>query len=486
MEKKAVLIGGLLVLTAFHSAARSDEVGLFFDEAGTVTCANSVMVPLDVYLVARDLTYPDAIAGWEMTLEPDANIVLGGIDCMGEAINVGAFPSVRVGLAKPLVPRGNLVLLAKVRIFATGEGGIHIRGHEPPSIPGSRKPIYSVFGTDKLMEMDVFFPDGMSGQAMIALDCTTVLAQTTPLIPKYGIAGAKDAFVAEGRYTMDLTPPVAGDPLARVELELFFADIAFVGEVEDVEYKCLTIPDENLTSLAFVQFRVKTPICGVAGNRIVIETVVDRPENCITYEGVTLFREFLPGEQFLVAAERKDVGRAKVWPNSIWRYNDGDLIASSGESSGENSGKNSGENSGEKGANSFADLIQRIKSQREFVGQARKADLVAVVRIERVWHADEIRYADATVTKVEKGVCERPGVTIVQSDGRNDEGDVVIHRPMTPGEEYLAFLRESSGVYEPVYGRLSFFALTEGGILQERRGEWGPLAMAEALIEGAK
>lgn len=470
MEKKAVLIGALLLASGYQSMSLSDEVGLFFDDAGTVTCSNSIMVPLDVYIVAKDLTYPNAVAGWEMVLDSDANIILSGVDFMGDAINVGAFPGIMVGLAEPLVPSGSIVLLAELNIFAVGEGQLYIHGYEPPSIPGSGKPIYTVYGTNNLVEMDIYSPDGMSGQAALALDCTTPLSQTTPLLLEYEIAGSTEAVVAEGRYTMSLKAPVEEDALSRVELELYFADIAFVGQVEAVEYKCLNIPNQTTTSLALVQFRIITPICGVAGNTIVIETVVDRPENCITYDDVTLFREFVPGEQFLVAAYRIDGGRAKVPPNGIWRYNSGNLTASSGE----------------KGARSFDSLIQKTKSNREFLSQVRKADLTAVVRVDRVWHMNDAHFADATVTKVERGICEGPNITIMQKDGANGDGDLVIHLEVKPGETYLAFLRESLGNYEPVYGRLSFFSLNERGVLEERGREWGTLLMAEAIIGGLK
>ncbi len=48
---------------AFGVCRAEDDIGLYFDASGKVSCANVFFEPIDVYVIASDLTYPVGIGG---------------------------------------------------------------------------------------------------------------------------------------------------------------------------------------------------------------------------------------------------------------------------------------------------------------------------------------------------------------------------------------------------------------------------------------
>ncbi len=471
MRKLVGLLALFLVVWGPGSICNADEVGLYFDANGTVSCSSSILIPLDVYIVAKNLTYPDAIGGWEMVIDSDDSIVLSGVEFNGDVVNVGTFPGIMAGLAEPLVSSGGGVVLATLSVIAVDEGQLYIHGFSPPSIRGSIKPIYSVYGTEELVEMDVHSPEGISGQAEVVVDCGAPLAQTTAMLSEYQIPGSSEFFVAEGVITSVLESSPGEKSFSMVELWLYNSDVAFVGEVEEVDYRCLSLNRGGPASLALIQFHVLDAISGVAGNRIVIETIVDRPENCVAYTGAPLFREFLQGDKFLVAADGIGPGRFRASPNSIWRYQNGQL----------------GSASGEKSAGTFDDLIQRVKGNGNLDNQSKMSDLVALGEVVRSWVEGGLRYAEVRVIKVELGGCESPIVIVAQqANGREEDIGLVIPGPLRDGGVYLLFLEHEGAFYSPVYGRRSIFVLRDDDLYTVLDEKWGSLGMAEAMLGGLK
>jgi len=103
-------------------------VGLFFDdEFSQISTIMASPGLVEAHLVLLNPTDPEGVSGWECRFEIVGELcLLVGTELMGQAINVGEFPDLQVGLGEPL-PWSPSVHLATFQLFL-------LQGHFPVSL----------------------------------------------------------------------------------------------------------------------------------------------------------------------------------------------------------------------------------------------------------------------------------------------------------------------------------------------------------------
>jgi len=161
-----VAIALLLTLDTAPAVA-TDEIGLFFDDAGEAACAEvEPYATVTIYLL---LLQPSAgsVAGWECILDYD-NVMLTGTVLAGQALNVDQAPRFQVGIGGPPLMGGSVVELARFTFLVLGPGqsAFYIYAYDPPSIPDSELPVYAD-GAD-FSHLIPMTPHSLSGGAVVA------------------------------------------------------------------------------------------------------------------------------------------------------------------------------------------------------------------------------------------------------------------------------------------------------------------------------
>ena len=146
--KKVLALGLLSLFVASGAMAQVDPdpdgIGIYFDTDATVYCVEGVFPgqygPGFVYLVITNPTIAAGVAGYECYLEVTGPAFVLDWGYQGAAINAATPPDFAVGLASPLVPVNNAVVLLDMTVFLTGVDPVHWRvlPSTNPSIPGAR------------------------------------------------------------------------------------------------------------------------------------------------------------------------------------------------------------------------------------------------------------------------------------------------------------------------------------------------------------
>jgi hypothetical protein len=134
MKKLALVLALTLTAlagSAFASDWSSDNVGIYFDEAGTLNCGVAApFTPFPAYMVLTQLTGSDVNA-WEIALTYSNVLSLGFVPRGAGAIDVGINPGEHlVGLASPLLVSGGVVVIADLTLMVqnTNPAGISSNG----------------------------------------------------------------------------------------------------------------------------------------------------------------------------------------------------------------------------------------------------------------------------------------------------------------------------------------------------------------------
>lgn len=170
MKKLALVLA--LTMVAFAGTATasdwfSDNIGIYFDEAGTDNCGTAApMTPITAYLVVTQLTNPDILA-WEVALVYDNVLSLSFVP-RGNAINVGINPGEHiVGLPVALPAPGGVCVIADMTLMVmnTNPAGIRANGTFFHSLP-NKVPAYISTGTP-ILELH---PISAPGQPIFVLN----------------------------------------------------------------------------------------------------------------------------------------------------------------------------------------------------------------------------------------------------------------------------------------------------------------------------
>lgn len=132
MKKLALVLA--LTMVAFAGTATasdwfSDNIGIYFDEAGTTNCGTAApLTPFPAYLVVTQLTSPD-VQAWEIALLYD-NVLSAGFTVRGNGIDVGINPGEHiVGLPVPLPAPGGVCVIADLQLLVTNANPAGIRAN---------------------------------------------------------------------------------------------------------------------------------------------------------------------------------------------------------------------------------------------------------------------------------------------------------------------------------------------------------------------
>jgi len=422
---------------------------------------------VDCYLIAKDLGSLDELGAWEVRIETDPNVFFIGTEIFGDNINVGIHPEFQVGLGSPFVPDNGLIILAKFSLFSTGSGKAYLKPLLNPSIPGSSSPIYFRNSDSALFEFEVL--EISTGGAVCEFNntCAAPIFSEDLTLDNYSIEGAKAVAVLEG------TALEVGKrhPQLEYELALYKSDVVFKGMVVEVKYQCMELPGGSIQSLAFIEFEVIDKFWGVSGNRIVVDTRVNRPNNCIEYKNRDLFENFMAGEVYMVLCSRnglrnevkqiyKETGKAFVGP------------------------------SGSKASLDIVKKSQSYKERRDFSAQIRVADFVGLVEVsEESYGLPERPYVLNVIESYFGGLEAESLIVKYKSNKNPDLGPIIMGPVMNVGQQYLVILTFNEGEYEFVDGYTSSMLLMENmlyGTRGSNQWKWGPLGLAKSIIRRIK
>lgn len=461
----------LFILISPSTLIAQDRIGLYFDTGAASCCSEVFYAPVDLYAIVENFSHPDSLAGWEFRVESDPGIYISINEIYGDAMNVGEWPDLIVGLAEPLINYGNYVLLAKFSVLAMNEGDIFILPAIQSSVPDSNKPICLVHGIQSLIEMNVNMPEEISGQAGFRDSSPQPIFPESPRISEYGIEGAQPFVLDSGKVVDSRKFECEPNVTINFEALMHDSDVGFIGQVEDVRYECLYIPGFGAQSLAFVKFMILESYWGGVRNSFIIDVKVNRPENCVEYSSPH-FSTFSPGEQYFVAARVLE-NRAKVLPCGIWLFRENSLQSPGGHLV----------------SSPVSELLNQVASTRDITNQIAKADYIGLVKIETMQGERNNRVA---VAKVERNIYapdfQNEYINFLFSGNLSDVAKPIVVAPgLIQGQEYLVLLsRNQNGDFTPVSGVHSCLKF-EGGRLEMARGiEWGPLRLFEETVRGIR
>jgi len=442
--------------------AENDVIGMYFDVATRVSCSNVFSEPMVAYLVISEMSHPSDFGGWEARLESDPNIVLLGGEIFGDVINVGNFPEYIVGLGSPLPSVNNEAVLGAFPLYAIGEGMVYIKPISSPSIEGATNPIFCRFSSSELAEMEVREISSGGAVCWFAFNCSEALYLENMTLESYSIQDSKSVVVDRGKlyeYAPELTE-------IGLELAFYNSDISFLGSVVDVRYDCLVMPMGDIQSLAIVEFEVMENFWGARGSRVVLETKVCRPDNCIQYNR-EYFESFDVGEVFMVAAK---VNENRIIALHLLRQESGKFL--------------SPKNIESIGVLNFARSEQ---SRREIFRQVEASDFVGIVRVVEVNSQAENRGYLVEILKPYTVGMVGDRLEIPFEDNFDlDNGRVFYDPILQEGDEYLVFLRGSENSWNFLAGYYSAFQVKKSQLYGPRGVPWGPIGLAESIIRRAK
>ncbi len=141
------VLGLLSCLASANARATENEIGLYFDTAGTSTCyEGGLYQEIPCYIVLKNCTEPSGISGWEGRLSSDAGVNLIAGELYGQGTNFASFPELAVGLQQVLPAQPSMALM-RFTIFAVSGGGLYLGPAANPSQPGATTPIMAA-GSD--------------------------------------------------------------------------------------------------------------------------------------------------------------------------------------------------------------------------------------------------------------------------------------------------------------------------------------------------
>nr|MEE4266592.1 hypothetical protein [Candidatus Krumholzibacteria bacterium] len=156
--KKLVFVFALIALvsagSAFAQTAYQNNIGVYFDEAGTTLINNDGVVGAkDIYVVLTNLTV-DTVKGFECKLTAEGGMVMSyaSISFPVNTVNVGVrFGEVIAGFAEPVMVENGSVMVMQAQVIVTDV-----------SIPGELylDPVYfaSVEGAPAFLSAGVLIP----------------------------------------------------------------------------------------------------------------------------------------------------------------------------------------------------------------------------------------------------------------------------------------------------------------------------------------
>ncbi|MEZ4386600.1 MAG: choice-of-anchor D domain-containing protein [Candidatus Krumholzibacteriia bacterium] len=127
MSSRRILIA-LVILGTLAASAAAETLGLYFDQSTWETDVDTT-VPVDVWLVLRDITSPLLVAAWECSIETTADgpppVIAWELLGYGP-YNYSSPPQFIVGLHTPM-PVGQDVPLARGTVFVSGSLAVDLR-----------------------------------------------------------------------------------------------------------------------------------------------------------------------------------------------------------------------------------------------------------------------------------------------------------------------------------------------------------------------
>ena len=459
-----------LLVCIWQSAQSEVEVGVYFDEQELIMCSDQIGAPVDAYIILSGHNESD-VNGWELRLATMGDVYIGISELYGNAINYLQDGEFMVGVGSPLEAVDGTTTLARISVYAFGEGAISIEAIQDPSIDGSDSPIYS-FGDDRslatMRSVEVEGGDGAS--AIIRIDCDSVFSPAPVSLGSYEIEGAVSLQLETGRIVERSSRAKRIKSEKGWEHLLNMSDFAFIGTVDSTRYWCYTAKAEGAQSVAIARFKVDRGYWGVRAGQIVADVRIDRSEGCVSYDR-DLFQSLEPGVQYLAIG--RTVGRRhKIYDTGIYRIAKDQVIAPDGTLLL---------------ISRVSEMLDKVLHRRDLVAQLVRADFVGVGHILHTPGSYRVETAQFMVERTLLGPADLRIITgfFAEPVEYTSFGDLSIRPGLEDGGKYLFVLSYSDdGGLRLINGMHSVYQVDGGNLLNAHDKVWGALDLVDKILEG--
>lgn len=328
-------LAAIFVCITFVQTTRAlDNVGIFFDQSGTITCiADSLYTPMRAYLLIKHPSNSTGISGWEGRLSADEGIFLSPIAITGSGPNISGFPEYSIGLVQPL-PHSDVTILATFSVYATRPGGVYFGATAHPSLPEVTTGIYAA-GDNPGLLIPMQCPNEDCAVPLATVsesECTgsDALQGEEQELATLPISEARDVSFVEQPSRLIIQEQDLADTLTTRNLKdlLYRSHFACIGVVEDIAYRCLARPTMRQASpysYALARVRPTRSYWGVTSETITILMPCAHVENCVDTRNSPYFKTYDVGSTYFFVGrwegdvyETYPLGVLSLRGDSLW------------------------------------------------------------------------------------------------------------------------------------------------------------------------
>jgi hypothetical protein len=454
MLRHAVVVV-FLMLCSDGSLAWHDTIGIYLDSEGTsccVSCDDNTAV--NAYLLVRSPS--GVLRGCEGRISWDGDLLVSMAYANPAYVNFSQFPAFNMGLMDEPIDSGEIVVIAKLSVFAMGGGNIYIDPLETASIQGVESWVLALDPIGTLVESHVEY--GGSGRPSFSVnsdDCPSRNADNGLEVVTY--EPAAEVKSPSAGYVL---PPVPSLEAKDVGIPYIF-NHDFIGmcRVVDVEEYCVPGPAEGFPpqSYLIVNAEVLEVYYGY-DSRQYITCKFDRftSYECSVYTGCVYPESIDVGDVYIVE------GRVVEAAGYDYYCFNGEVLCTDGVSAFYCRG------GGESVKANIAESIALAAGQLRLAGQKSRADCAVVIENAKV--VDEYptpKYLVGDVVQVIDGYYAETEFKCNLYSGSASMEDVlsraiVIVPEIVPGEQLLVYAAQCADGYELVFNESSVFVVDGG------------------------
>jgi hypothetical protein len=271
-------------------------------------------------------------------------------------------------------------------------------------------------------------------------------------------------------------------PISVYDLEDFLnmADVCFVGDVQEVDERCLARPP-MLPQMGYslVRFEVREAFWGASHDTEIVLAPTSHIMQCVDAENAPFVASFAPGQQYLILA--RNAGAYKdALVRGVFPLNDAARAVAPAAAS----------------INQIPDALTKIRMlapRRDLVTLARDADCIARIRVLHQTAAAPMTIRSACVAdSIYRGSAPPADFVVVERmimpDDYSGWGSLEDWSGIEPGQEYVAFLhRRETDTYSLVNGPLGLYRIEGQDVVNARAVfPWGRLLDLIQLVRHAR
>ena len=296
----------LLLSTTSQLYALDGTIQVYFDEALTVTTASLEPYEVVTGFIAIDSDSFVDVGAWKGKVQWTDSLQVFMDYMPNGGINLRSFPEFEVGYNIPVQSANDKFLLCTVTILAFGRGELCLAACADEDFPvavskSNLGVMYSLDGcSSKADESRIVMREILSQSEYTPAQDITVRSHHAPS----GKFGPSYFYEYQDYHKGGLSSLAFG-------VNLFAAEICFLGTVVDVDQRCIMDDNGTIRSVAITVFQVDVNYWNATVQYIPVVIVVGGNSECIRYDNYPIPDEINIGDEFFIAALYAD---EVYWP----------------------------------------------------------------------------------------------------------------------------------------------------------------------------